>query len=50
MISEKERENMIHFLVMYFGSDPNQLTKLPDFLLESTYELAYTRTLMECDF
>ncbi|MEK4229730.1 BH0509 family protein [Solibacillus sp. FSL H8-0538] len=50
MISEQERQNMVHFLVMYFGSDLNQLKNLSDSMLESTYEFAYTRTLMECDF
>lgn len=50
MISEKERQNMVRFLVMYFGSDPNQLMNLTDPSLESTYEFAYARTLMECDF
>lgn len=50
MISEKERQNMVEFLVMYFGSDPNQLKNLTDSSLESTYEFAYSRTLMECDF
>ena len=50
MISEKERQNMIQFLVMYFGSDPTQLNNLTDSSLESIYEFAYSRTLMECDF
>lgn len=50
MISEKERQNMIQFLVLYFQSDPNQLNNLTDSSLESTYEFAYSRTLMECDF
>lgn len=50
MISEQERQNMVRFLVMYFGSDPNQLKYFTDGMLESTYEFAYTRTLMECDF
>ncbi|MFF5994767.1 BH0509 family protein [Lysinibacillus sp. KU-BSD001] len=50
MISEKERQNMVQFLMMYFGSDPNHLNYLTDCMLEKTYEFAYTRTLMECDF
>lgn len=50
MISEKERQNMVQFLVMYFGSDSNQLKNFSDSSLESTYEFAYSRTLMECDF
>ncbi|WP_332646065.1 BH0509 family protein [Lysinibacillus sp. 54212] len=50
MISEQERKNMVHFLVMYFGSDPNQLNNFSDSMLETTYEFAYTRTVMECDF
>lgn len=50
MISEKERQNMVHFLIMYFGSDPNQLKNMTDGMLENTYEFAYNRTLMECDF
>ena len=50
MISEKERHNMVQFLVMYFKSDPNQMKNLTDSSLESTYEFAYSRTLMECDF
>lgn len=50
MISQKERQNMVQFLVMYFGSDPIQLSNFTDSMLERTYEFAYTRTLMECDF
>ncbi|MER2129101.1 hypothetical protein NSQ62_08885 [Solibacillus sp. FSL H8-0523] len=50
MISEKERQNMVQFLVLYFKSDPNQLNNLTDSSLASTYEFAYSRTLMECDF
>ena len=50
MISERERQNMVQFLVMYFDSDPNQLKNLTDSSLESIYEFAYSRTLMECDF
>lgn len=50
MISEKERQNMVQFLVTYFGSDPSHLQKMNDNSLESTYEFAYSRTLMECDF
>lgn len=50
MISEKVRQNMVQFLIMYFGSDPNHLQNLTDSSLENTYEFAYSRTLMECDF
>lgn len=50
MISKQERQNMVRFLVMYFGSDPNQFIFFTDSMLETTYEFAYTRTLMECDF
>lgn len=50
MITEKERQNMVQFLIKYFGSDPSQLINLTDSSLESTYEFAYSRTLMECDF
>ncbi|WP_431030156.1 BH0509 family protein [Lysinibacillus sp. LZ02] len=50
MISEKERQNMVQFLIMYFGSDSGYLSNLTDCMLEKTYEFAYTRTLMECDF
>ena len=50
MISQKERQNMVQFLVMYFGSDPTQLSNFTDSMLERTYEFAYKRTLMECDF
>lgn len=50
MITEQERQNMIQFLVKYFGSDPEQLKNMSDSLLESVYEFFYSRTLMECDF
>jgi hypothetical protein len=50
MISIKERENMIQFLVTYFGEDPNQLDNLNDQTLESTYEFAYGRKEMESHF
>lgn len=50
MISEKERQNMVQFLVMYFGSDPNQLNNMSDSSLERIYEFFYSRKLMECDF
>ncbi|MEK4627116.1 hypothetical protein MKZ17_02520 [Solibacillus sp. FSL R7-0682] len=50
MISENERKNMVHFLIMYCGSNPNQLQTLNDYLLERTYDFAYSRTIMECDF
>ena len=50
MISEKERQNMVQFLVMYFGGDPIQLSNMSDHMLESTYEFAYRRKEMESDF
>ena len=50
MLSEKERQNMIQFLVMYFGVDQNELMSISDSTLESTYEFAYSRKEMECDF
>lgn len=50
MITEKERKNMMQFLVTYFGVDPIQLNNISDRMLENTYDFAYRRTLMECDF
>ena len=50
MVSIKERENMIQFLVTYFGEDPKVLDCLNDHTLESTYEFAYDRKEMESDF
>ena len=50
MITEKERQNMMQFLVRYFGVDPNQLVNISDHMLEITYDFAYRRTEMECDF
>ncbi len=50
MITEKERQNMMHFLIRYFGVEPNQLDNLSDRMLEMTYDFAYRRTVMECDF
>ncbi|MDM5334267.1 BH0509 family protein [Ureibacillus composti] len=50
MFSEKERKNMIQFLVMYFGVDLIQLANLSDRMLEATYEFAYKRKEMESDF
>lgn len=50
MSIEKERQNMINFLVMYFGVDPIQLVELSDRMLEITYDFAYNRKEMECDF
>ncbi|HWK23588.1 MAG TPA: hypothetical protein VNS08_11215 [Ureibacillus sp.] len=49
-ITEKERQNMMQFLINYFGVDSSQLSNLSDLMLESTYDFAYRRTLMECDF
>ena len=50
MITEKERQNMMQFLIRYFGVDPNQLSNISDRMLEMTYDFAYRRTVMECDF
>lgn len=50
MITNQERTNMIHFLVVHFGADPNQLENMNDHTLESTYEFAYKRKEMESDF
>lgn len=50
MITEKERQNMIQFLVMYFGVDPIQLVNISDRMLETTYDFAYKRKEMESDF
>ena len=50
MITEKERQNMKQFLVRYFGVNPVQLIHISDRMLEATYDLAYRRTEMECDF
>ncbi|MCM3388259.1 hypothetical protein M3649_08945 [Ureibacillus chungkukjangi] len=50
MITEKERQNMMRFLIKYFGVDPKQLVNISDCMLETTYDFAYRRTEMECDF
>lgn len=50
MLSIKERDNMIHFLVMYFGENYRDLSKMNDHSLEGTYEFAYSRTIMDSDF
>lgn len=50
MITEKERQNMIQFLIRYFGVNPTHLVNISDSLLELTYDFAYRRTEMECDF
>ncbi|MCP1145016.1 BH0509 family protein [Lysinibacillus endophyticus] len=47
MITEKERQNMVHFLVTYFGVNPNELITITDRMLEKTYEFAYQRLEME---
>lgn len=50
MLNEKERQNMIQFLEMYFNIDPMQLANSNDRMLETTYEFYYARKEMECDF
>ena len=50
MISNQERDNMIQFLVNYFGGEPIQLEKMSDHTIEYTYEFAYERKEMESDF
>ncbi|SOC05941.1 hypothetical protein SAMN05880501_104142 [Ureibacillus xyleni] len=50
MITEKERQNMVHFLVTYFGVNPSELMNISDRVLEATYEFAYQRLEMESDF
>ena len=50
MISIRERDNMIQFLVNYFGGDPIQLENMSDHSLEYTYEFAYERKEMESHF
>lgn len=50
MMTEQERENMIQFLVTYFEAPLIQLMNMSDSTLESTYEFAYYRKEMECDF
>ncbi|WP_156967302.1 hypothetical protein [Ureibacillus sinduriensis] len=50
MITERERQNMMQFLIRYFGVDPRHLVDISDSLLEATYDFAYRRTEMECDF
>ena len=47
MISIQERNNMIQFLVNYFGENPIQLENMSDHSLEYTYEFAYERKEME---
>lgn len=46
-MSIRERENMIQFLVAYFGGDLNQLEQMNDRTLENTYQFAYERIEME---
>lgn len=46
-MSTQERENMIQFLVNYFGGDLNQLKQMNDHTLECTYQFAYERIEME---
>ena len=50
MITENERQNMMQFLIRYFGVDPSHIVNLSDCMLEATYDFAYRRTEMECDF
>lgn len=50
MITNQERQNMMDFLVLYFGVHPSQLGEMSDHALESTYEFLYNRTLMDSDF
>ena len=50
MISNQERDNIIQFLVNYFGANPLQLEKMNDYTLEHTYDFAYGRKEMESDF
>lgn len=50
MITNQERQNMMEFLVLYFGVNPNQLRQMSDGALENTYEFLYNRTLMDSDF
>ena len=50
MITENERQNMMQFLIRYFGVEPKQLVNISDHMLEATYDFAYRRTEMECDF
>ena len=50
MITEREKENMVQFLVKYFGGDQHQLNKMNYWTLEKTYEFAYSRIEMENNF
>ncbi len=50
MTTIQERENMIEFLVNYFGGDVSQLEQMNDHTLENTYEFAYERIVMETSF
>lgn len=47
MITNQERDNMIQFLMNYFGGDFSQLMKMNDHTLETTYNFAYERFEME---
>ena len=50
MITNRERDNMIQFLMNYFGGEFNQLMNMCDHSLEHTYNFAYQRKEMESDF
>ncbi|WP_338452869.1 hypothetical protein R4Z09_13980 [Niallia oryzisoli] len=50
MLSNQERDNIIQFLVNYFGGNRFHLEKMSDHSLDNTYEFAYGRKLMESDF
>ncbi|MCQ6276386.1 hypothetical protein JMM81_15835 [Bacillus sp. V3B] len=50
MLSNQERDNIIQFLVNYFGGNPIQLERMSDHTLENTYEFAYERKEMESHF
>ncbi|NLY78948.1 MAG: hypothetical protein GX072_03280 [Lysinibacillus sp.] len=50
MLTNMERKNIVHFLVTYFGVEPLQLVHMPDHMLETTYDFAYSRLEMERDF
>ncbi|WP_394232102.1 BH0509 family protein [Niallia oryzisoli] len=50
MLSNLERDNIIQFLVNYFGVNRFQLEEMSDHSLENTYEFAYSRTEMESYF
>jgi hypothetical protein len=50
MMTNQERDNMIQFLMNYFGGEFNQLMNMSDYSLEHTYNFAYQRKEMESDF